>query len=767
MSERSRPLRRELLVLAVFVGAAALYLWPIFHGFGSRIAPDAGDAVLNATVLWWNATVLPFSADWWNQPWFHPATGVTSFTENLVGLGPIATPIYWITGNPVLTYNLTFFATWPLSAFAMYFLVRRVTGRTDAGIVAGFAYAFTPYRAVPEFGHLQSLTGFALPVALAALHTFIVTGRTRWLILFGTAWLMQALMNGYYMLFGSVLIAMWLAYFGSAPARFRASLIALGAWILSSLPLIPIFLGYHRIHEFYGLRRTFEEAVAFSAAAESWLKISGRMLLWHHVLPDGKDPFFPGLTVVLLVIAGALIGVSRSRTGVTSWRTRLLNVSLGMAFLAGLVALTAYVVTGPWIFRVGSAVVFKMSDPYRALVVLVICGALLFWRVPLVAAVKARPAFVFYALAGVAMAVLACGPVVRSGNGVILDHGPYRALMMLPGFDQVRVPSRFWMMGVLCLSVAAGIGYAAVVRGQRSVRYMLCGVVSALIFAEGWLISIPTAAVPSTWTSIDGGHLDLPLLELPLGPQWDHAATFRATAHRRRVMNGVSGFDPPHYPALAAGLRARDPEMLTALASLGAYEVSIEHASDSTGRWQQYVSGISGATRVADDGTRVLFRIPASAQRPPEVGEAQPIASVRASAGDASVLMDGRRDTAWIDGPQQDSQWLLADLGTPRLVGGVSLALREFAPFFPRHLNIDVSVDGEQFVETWQGTTFGSTFLAVVANPTDAWLRVAFPPHQARFVRIRQTAVERIPWAVADLQINAPAAVSRTDSRNR
>jgi hypothetical protein len=31
----------------------------------------------------------------WNQPWFHPASGISAFTENLVGLAPIATPAYW------------------------------------------------------------------------------------------------------------------------------------------------------------------------------------------------------------------------------------------------------------------------------------------------------------------------------------------------------------------------------------------------------------------------------------------------------------------------------------------------------------------------------------------------------------------------------------------------------------------------------------------------------------------------------------------------
>lgn len=52
----------------------------------THLAVDAGDLALNASVLWWNATVLPFTPAWWNQPWFYPTPGVTAFTENLTGL---------------------------------------------------------------------------------------------------------------------------------------------------------------------------------------------------------------------------------------------------------------------------------------------------------------------------------------------------------------------------------------------------------------------------------------------------------------------------------------------------------------------------------------------------------------------------------------------------------------------------------------------------------------------------------------------------------
>ena len=42
------------------------------------------------------------------------------------------------------------------------------------------------------------------------------------------------------------------------------------------------------------------------------------------------------------------------------------------------------------------------------------------------------------------------------GNEVMY-RGPYTLLMVLPGFNALRVPARFWMMTTLCLAVVGAI----------------------------------------------------------------------------------------------------------------------------------------------------------------------------------------------------------------------------------------------------------------------------------------------------------------------
>src|SRR5262245_18747682 len=109
----------------------------------------------------------------------------------------VASPVYWLTRHPLLAYNLSLFLSWPLSAFGASLLVRRLTRREAAALLAGLAFGFGPIRA-PAFGHMQTLATFGLLFALAGLHGFLEGGRRRWLVLFGASWLQLGLANGYY-----------------------------------------------------------------------------------------------------------------------------------------------------------------------------------------------------------------------------------------------------------------------------------------------------------------------------------------------------------------------------------------------------------------------------------------------------------------------------------------------------------------------------------------------------------------------------------------
>jgi len=81
---------------------------------------------------------------WWNAPAFYPSAGVFAFSENLLSLAPIATPINWLTGSPLLAYNVTFLLSYLLCGLGAYFLAFVLTRSHTASFVSAVAFAFAP-----------------------------------------------------------------------------------------------------------------------------------------------------------------------------------------------------------------------------------------------------------------------------------------------------------------------------------------------------------------------------------------------------------------------------------------------------------------------------------------------------------------------------------------------------------------------------------------------------------------------------------------------
>ena len=147
---------------------------------------------------------MPLTAAWWNAPAFYPSPGVFAFSENLLGLAPITAPVIAVTHSALAGYNVAFLLSYLLSGLGAYLLAFVLTRRHDASFVAGAAFAFAPYR-LSHTQHLQLLSSYWMPVAIAALHQYFAAPRWRWAAVFAGSWLLQALACGYYLFFLTIL----------------------------------------------------------------------------------------------------------------------------------------------------------------------------------------------------------------------------------------------------------------------------------------------------------------------------------------------------------------------------------------------------------------------------------------------------------------------------------------------------------------------------------------------------------------------------------
>ena len=318
------------------------------------------------------------------------------------------------------------------------------------------------------------------------------------------AWLLQALANGYFLFFGAVVIGLWLLYFGSPRRAWRAWAPIAAALIVASLPLVPVLWKYYVIHEQYALRRLMIETIYYSAPTHAWIEVSPSVWLWSHVLPWSKDNLFPGNygDPAGAGHAGLVAREARAGRRETPARRRL-RLGGGVLALLSLAALMAMFIVGPWSVTL-AGIVMRMTDPRRAIFLLALGGVpFLWWTRRTREALQRRSPLVFYAAATVVMAILCYGPVMRVGEAVILDPGPYGWLMHVPGFDQLRVPTRFWMAGTMCLAVAAGLAFARLVPARGSIRNAAFALVFAGLMLDGWIRPVNMAEAPQIWARVE------------------------------------------------------------------------------------------------------------------------------------------------------------------------------------------------------------------------------------------------------------------------
>src|SRR5204863_3945033 len=166
------------------------YTWPLVLRARTVVAHDRGDPLLVTWILWWSTHTVPLTPAWWNAPAFYPSPGVFAFSENLLGLAPIAAPVIALTHSALAGYNAAFLLSYLLSGLGAYTLAFVLTRQHGASFVAAVAFAFAPYR-LSHLQHLQLLSSYWMPVAIAALHLYLSTPRWRWAVLFAASWVLQ------------------------------------------------------------------------------------------------------------------------------------------------------------------------------------------------------------------------------------------------------------------------------------------------------------------------------------------------------------------------------------------------------------------------------------------------------------------------------------------------------------------------------------------------------------------------------------------------
>lgn len=762
LSRRPRPVP---LVALGYIALTLAYTWPLPRHLFDGVPHDVGDPILNAWILWWSTKAVPLTTAWWNAPIFHPAAGTFAFSEHLLGLAPLSAPLILLTGNPLFGYNIVLLASYVLCALGAYFLAFTLTRSHDASFVAGLAFAFAPYR-LAQLPHIQVLMSFWTPVCLAALHRYDKDATTKalprrsfcgggWAVLAAASWYMQAMSNGYFFFFLSLLIALWLAWF--VPGRWSVKQLArlAGPFLGALLLFVPVLLGYsHILTDIYGLRRGHEAVAMYSADIASLLQASADLWLWGWVRVAGKpeSELFPGPTLAVLAVFAVFAAQPLTRLSAEPsarlWLRRSLAVLAAIAVVAGLLPF----LVGRSKLTIGGIRVVSIGRADTPLLLASI--ALLAWlsTMPAIAAAfRRRSALLFYGLAAFVTWTLALGPDPELFGRTGLSHAPYGWLMRLPGVDGLRVPARFWTMSLVCLSVLAAY---AVHQATARRRRIVVAIATAGLLLDGWPRTFLVQAAPERRPTPAGVVVRL---DLPMTDDRNVDALYQQMFDGLPTYNGYSGYAPPHEYAMRVLLEAGDPRILSAMASQGPLGVVIDRDSDTGGRMRTLVAAYPGAVLQDDRGAWSSYRLPAVSPGdllPDEQGDVIPIKSLDAfpSAPHTPRALDGDPHTRWSGGPQNAAADFTIEVERGR-VGQVVTDLGEFWTDFPVTLRIDVSPDGAQWDTVFLGDSALHAYYAALRHPKAVPLVFTIARDNVRFIKLTRLGWGPHDWSIAEVRV--------------
>lgn len=646
-----------LVAAAVYLAIAVLYTWPLALGLTRDVPWDMGDPVLNIWILGWTADhllrlVTRDLAAWtelWNANIFHPEPLTLAYSEHLVAQAAQILPVYAVTKNLILCYNLLFLSTFVLSGLGMFLWVRQLTGSAVGGFVAGLAFAFTPIR-VPQFSHLQVLSSQWMPFVLFGLRRYFETGSRKALAGGAVALIAQNLSCGYFLLYFAPFVGLYALFEIVARQRVRD----LAVWrdmivtaVFVTVTTVPFLLPYLQLRGLGFPPRPLREVTAFSADVYSYLTAPSESWLWGRwlplrLVPKPEGDLFASFAALGLAACGVAASVrsawrasalstANAPRGLRRW---LAQLAAPVAMIYGLFALT--VLLGFGFTRVGP-VPIRVTDVVRMAGFAAVAAAVRLLLVPrdrrLVASwLREWPAFCV--LAAALALLLSLGPTAKAWGEVTLKDAPYRHLYdSVPGFDGLRVPARYGVVVMVFLAALAGAGARALSRrwGTRG---------SAVAIAAGVLVVVEALAAPIVINGVspDSGvasqsarlrrGVDVPavyqfartlppdavLAEFPFGRiELEIRYMYYSTEHWRRLVNGYSGTFPPSYDERVPLLREpeKDPDRSwSALLASGATHAIVHtdffEASGLATTVEQWLAS-NGARLVADvPGGRVF-----------------------------------------------------------------------------------------------------------------------------------------------------------------
>lgn len=541
----------QVVALLLYAFLAVAMTWPLAAQLTTAIPGDDFDGWQNYWNLWWmrRAWLEEHTSPYFTTLLYYP-TGADLRFQTMAPFNGLAFLNVQLAGNVFLAYNAAVLFSFAVGGFGAYLLAlyalqgrRRYGSRPAeplppatlhaAAFLAGAVYAFSPYHFAHLLGHLQLITLQWIP---------------------------------FYALY------LWRGLDRATTGRLR----------LRDVGMAALFLVLVGLSDWYYVMY----CGLFTALALAAQLLGRRLRLASLVFAGGVAALFALALSPLLV---PMVQGTRTWQGTSLLRDYSETITLSADLLAFVTPQVFHPLWGEWAAQRSAVFSATRSEftVFAGYTVLALAA------VGLIAAVRRRSGgAAFWAVAAALFALLALGPILHAGGQTpLLPNGrpvplPYALLYeTVPFIKYSRSVSRFDVMVMLCLGVAAAFGAAAVaswLRGRGRRAGWVAPAATTLILFEFLAVPYPMSPpdTPSWYFTLAQAEEPGAVLNLPAN--WSRPGyLLYQTVHGKPMSTGyVTRDDPNTLPSRAPVIGHffwLGPDIHTRRFDLSAHGVQVLH----------------------------------------------------------------------------------------------------------------------------------------------------------------------------------------------
>ncbi len=251
--------------------------------------------------------------------YFYPINNTLALTENLIGYTIFFSPIYILTGNPTLSFNVMIWLFFVLSATSLFLLIKYYLNSPMSAFVGGLIYGFASYR----FGNIDDIhmiNLMCLPLAVLFLEKGIETGKWRFFALLAGCVVLQ-IYSGLYHSWFLALCLLIFAIFNARRLLDKAVLMKLlAAASVTLLLVLPLVYVYVDIRISYAYKQWEDTLQWLGMDVVDYMRVMKNNVIYSPILMNQKNDIlrrycaFPGFFAVALAVYGIFSKSLKGRT---------------------------------------------------------------------------------------------------------------------------------------------------------------------------------------------------------------------------------------------------------------------------------------------------------------------------------------------------------------------------------------------------------------------------------------------------------------------